>query len=81
MISLGINGCRCVVPALVSIGVNVGCLAGDLVVLEIWCVNLLRQRARKTSGCKKLDVAVQVSSRAGPVQTRCNALNPLPRGL
>ena len=55
MLSIGMNQCRCVVQALVGFDVNVPrlvgrldrCIDGDLVVLEMWRVNLLRRRARK----------------------------------
>ena len=81
MLSLGINGCRCVVLAPVSIDLNVGRLEGDAVVLEMWRANLLSWSARKTSGRQQPEVAVQVYSRAAPVQTRCNAFVPLPQDL
>ena len=89
MLSIWMNQCRCLVQALVGFDVNVARLVGGLVaridgdpvVLEMWRVNFCVGVQEKTSGRQRPDVAVQVSSRAGPVQTRCNALKPLPRGL
>ena len=46
MLSLEIKWCGYVADALLSIDVNVGCLDGDLVVLEILRANLFRGSTR-----------------------------------
>ena len=80
ILSLGVKPCGSVVDALLSIGVNVGRLDGDPLVLEILRENLYCWSARNNcliaagSGC-----AGVITGRPG--SNMLYALKPLPTGL